>query len=43
VWVDGNDVSTTRGAPPPFAEVRIIVYALVGGDPLRDVRMGGGP
>ena len=36
VWVDGNDVDTTEGAPPPGAEVRIIVYALVGGDPLTD-------
>ncbi len=37
VWVDGNDVSTTPGAAPPGAELRIVVYALVGGDPLRDL------
>jgi hypothetical protein len=34
VWVDGNDVQTGRAAPPG-AEVRIVVYQLVGGDPLR--------
>jgi hypothetical protein len=34
VWVDGNDVDTFEGPPPPGAEVRIVVYALVGGDPL---------
>ena len=33
VWVDGNDVETGRVAPPG-AEVRIVVYQLVGGDPL---------
>jgi hypothetical protein len=33
VWVDGNDVVTGRAAPPG-AEVRIVVYELVGGDPL---------
>jgi hypothetical protein len=33
VWVDGNNVETGRVAPPG-AEVRIVVYQLVGGDPL---------
>jgi hypothetical protein len=33
VWVDGNDVETGRVAPAG-AEVRIVVYQLVGGDPL---------
>ncbi|MDP9185694.1 MAG: hypothetical protein M3O29_08510, partial [Actinomycetota bacterium] len=37
VWVDGDDVDTAQGAPPPGAEVRIVVYRLVGGDPLQDV------
>ena len=35
VWVDGNDVRTGRVAPTT-AEVRIVVYQLVGGDPLHD-------
>jgi len=35
VWVDGNDVQTGRVAPPG-TEVRIVVYRLVGGDPLSD-------
>jgi len=35
VWVDGNDVQTGRVAPAG-AEVRIVVYRLVGGDPLSD-------
>ena len=43
VWVDGNDVNVTDGEPPPGAEARIIVYALVGGDPLRDTRTELGP
>jgi hypothetical protein len=34
VWVDGNTINTNDGAPPPGAEVRIVVYQLVGGDPL---------
>jgi hypothetical protein len=34
VWVDGNTVDSGPGAPPPGAEVRIVVYQLVGGDPL---------
>jgi hypothetical protein len=34
VWVVGNDVVTGRVAPTG-AEVRIAVYQLVGGDPLR--------
>jgi dolichyl-phosphate-mannose-protein mannosyltransferase len=34
VWVDGNTVDSGVGAPPPGAEVRIVVYQLVGGDPL---------
>jgi len=34
VWVEGNTVATRDGAPPPGAEVRIVVYQLVGGDPL---------
>src|SRR3954465_3522895 len=34
VWVDGNTVDTNDGPPPPGAEVRIVVYQLVGGDPL---------
>jgi hypothetical protein len=33
VWVDGNSVETGRVAPEG-AEVRIVVYQLVGGDPL---------
>jgi hypothetical protein len=33
VWVDGNNVETGRVAPAN-AEVRIVVYQLVGGDPL---------
>jgi hypothetical protein len=33
VWVSGNNVETGRVAPPG-AEVRIVVYQLVGGDPL---------
>jgi hypothetical protein len=33
VWVDGNNVVTGRVAPTG-AEVRIVVYQLVGGDPL---------
>jgi hypothetical protein len=37
VWVDGDNVDTAQGAPPPGAEVRIVVYRLVGGDPLQDV------
>ena len=41
VWVDGNDVETGRVAPPlnsdgETTEVRIVVYRLVGGDPLSD-------
>ncbi len=36
VWVNGNDVLTTAGAAPDGAEVRLVVYSLVGGDPLRD-------
>jgi hypothetical protein len=35
VWVDGNDVQTGRVAPPG-AEVRVVVFRLVGGDPLSD-------
>jgi len=35
VWVDGNNVETSDGAPPAGAEVRIVVYKLVGGDPLQ--------
>jgi hypothetical protein len=34
VWVNGNTVDYSNGPPPPDAEVRIIVYQLVGGDPL---------
>jgi hypothetical protein len=34
VWVDGNAVDSGVGAPPPGAEVRIVVYELIGGDPL---------
>jgi hypothetical protein len=34
VWVNGNNVDTGVGAPPAGAEVRIVVYQLVGGDPL---------
>lgn len=34
VWVDGNTVDSGEGAPPPGAEVRVVVYQLVGGDPL---------
>ena len=36
VWVDGNNVDTASGPPPPGAEVHLVVYQLVGGDPLRD-------
>src|SRR3954447_2083210 len=36
VWADGNTVDSGKGAPPPGAEVRIVVYQLVGGDPLVD-------
>ena len=41
VWVDGNDVQTGRVAPAlnsdgETTEVRIVVYRLVGGDPLSD-------
>ena len=37
VWVDGNDVRTGRVAPTTATtEVRIVVYQLVGGDPLHD-------
>ncbi|MEP6972837.1 MAG: glycosyltransferase family 39 protein [Actinomycetota bacterium] len=35
VWVEGNQVKTGRVAPS-LAEVRIVVYQLVGGDPLHD-------
>lgn len=38
VWVEGNGVTTNDGPPPTGAEmrgdVRIVVYQLVGGDPL---------
>jgi len=34
VWVNGNTVDSGIGAPPAGAEVRIVVYQLVGGDPL---------
>jgi hypothetical protein len=34
VWVDGNSVAVNNGPPPAGAEVRIVVYQLVGGDPL---------
>lgn len=34
VWVEGNNVETGRVAPPD-AEVRLVVYQLVGGDPLQ--------
>ena len=34
VWVNGNNVDMGDGAPPAGAEVRIVVYQLVGGDPL---------
>jgi hypothetical protein len=34
VWVAGNTVDYNDGPPPPGAEVRIVVYQLVGGDPL---------
>jgi hypothetical protein len=34
VWVDGNTVETGRVAPPG-AEVRLVVFQLVGGDPLQ--------
>jgi Dolichyl-phosphate-mannose-protein mannosyltransferase len=34
VWVAGNTVDYNNGPPPPEAEVRIVVYQLVGGDPL---------
>src|SRR3954469_18114908 len=34
VWVDGDTVDTNDGPPPPGAEVRIVVYRFVGGDPL---------
>jgi hypothetical protein len=34
VWVNGNTVDYSNGPPPPDAEVRIVVYQLVGGDPL---------
>jgi hypothetical protein len=38
VWVDGNNVAVNNGPPPTSAElagdVRIVVYQLVGGDPL---------
>ena len=34
VWVNGNTVDYGDGAPPAGAEVRIVVYQLVGGDPL---------
>jgi hypothetical protein len=43
VWVDGNDVDVANGPPPAGAEVRILVYSLVGGDPLRDQRTELGP
>jgi hypothetical protein len=43
VWVAGNDVDVAQGAPPPGAEVRIVVYALVGGDPLQDQTTEVGP
>jgi hypothetical protein len=43
VWVDGNDVDTAEGPPPSGAEVRIVVYQLVGGDPLRDTVAETGP
>jgi hypothetical protein len=42
VWVDGNNVDTGRVAPPG-AEVRIVVYQLVGGAPLRDQQESLGP
>ena len=35
VWVEGNNVKTGPVAPPG-AEVRVVVYELVGGDPLHD-------
>jgi hypothetical protein len=34
VWVAGNTVEFKGGPPPPGVEVRIVVYQLVGGDPL---------
>jgi hypothetical protein len=37
VWVNGNTVDYGNGAPPPDSEVRIVVYQLVGGDPLSNV------
>ncbi len=37
VWVNGNTVDYGNGAPPPGAEVRIVVFKLVGGDPLSNV------
>jgi hypothetical protein len=37
VWVNGNTVDFGPGAPPPGSETRIVVYQLVGGDPLANV------
>jgi hypothetical protein len=37
VWVNGNTVDYGNVAPPPGSEVRIVVYQLVGGDPLSNV------
>ncbi len=35
VWVDGNRVVESAGPPPPTADVRVIVYDVPGGNPLR--------
>ena len=43
VWVNGNDVDTAAGPPPPGAEVRVVVYQLVGGDPLPEAPVEAGP
>ena len=43
VWVNGKDVDTAAGPPPPGAEVRVVIYQLVGGDPLPEAPVERGP